>query len=160
VDWRVSQNSMEPTNSSKQRYQILTFFPSLRIRSCITCWPDLDFTKDRAIWRRRSQTHLKTRTGQYSTEEVRVNATLQSARYLQSLRRHYDKSTQLYSVQVGDLVLRRTQKVEGRHKLLNLWEGPFIIAKITELGTYELITEDGIHVKNSWHISQLWRFYA
>jgi hypothetical protein len=40
-----------------------------------------------------------------SIEEVRVNATLQSARYLQSLRRHYNKSTQPCSVQVGDLVL-------------------------------------------------------
>jgi transposase InsO family protein len=29
-----------------------------------------------------------------STEEVRVNATLQSARYLQGLRHHYDKNTQ------------------------------------------------------------------
>jgi hypothetical protein len=33
-----------------------------------------------------------------NTEEVRVNATLQSARYLQSLRRHYNKSTQRRSV--------------------------------------------------------------
>jgi hypothetical protein len=90
-----------------------------------------------------------------STEEVRVNATLQLARYLQSLRHHYDKSTQPRSVQVRDLVLRRIQKVDGRHKLLNLWEGPFIIAKVTRPGTYELITEDGIQVRNSWHISQL-----
>jgi transposase InsO family protein len=40
-----------------------------------------------------------------SIEEVRVNATLQSARYLQGLRHHYNKSTQQCSVQVGDLVL-------------------------------------------------------
>jgi DNA-directed RNA polymerase beta' subunit len=45
-----------------------------------------------------------------STEEVRVNATLQSARYLQGLRRHYNKSTQQRSIQVRDLVLRRIQK--------------------------------------------------
>jgi hypothetical protein len=40
-----------------------------------------------------------------SVEEVRVNATLQSARCLQGLRRHYNKSTKQRSVQVGDLVL-------------------------------------------------------
>jgi hypothetical protein len=40
-----------------------------------------------------------------SAKEVRVNATLQSARYLQGLRRHYNKSTKQCSVQVGDLVL-------------------------------------------------------
>ena len=46
-----------------------------------------------------------------STEEVRVNATLQSARYLQGLRRHYNKNTQPRSLQIGDLVLRRIQKL-------------------------------------------------
>jgi hypothetical protein len=45
-----------------------------------------------------------------STEEVRINATLQSARYLQSLRHHYNKSTKQRLVQVGDLVLRKIQK--------------------------------------------------
>ena len=95
-----------------------------------------------------------------SIEEVRVNATLQSARYLQGLRRHYNKNTQPRSLQIGDLVLRRIQKTDGRHKLLSPWEGAFIIAKVTGPGTYELMTEDGIEVKNTWHISQLKRFYA
>jgi hypothetical protein len=67
-----------------------------------------------------------------STKEVRVNATLQSARYLQGLRRHYNQSTQQRSVQVGDLVLRRIQKVNERHKLLSPWEGPSIVTKVTD----------------------------
>jgi transposase InsO family protein len=79
-----------------------------------------------------------------STEEIRINATIQSARYLQGLRCDYNKSTQPHSVQVGDLVLRRVQKADGHHKLLSPWEGPFIIAKVTGPGTYELITEDGV----------------
>jgi hypothetical protein len=54
-----------------------------------------------------------------STEEIRVNATLQSARYFQGLRRHYNKSTQPRSIQVRDLVLRRIQKTDGHHKLLS-----------------------------------------
>jgi hypothetical protein len=95
-----------------------------------------------------------------SIEEVRVNATLQSTRQLQGLRSHYNKSTQPRSVQVGDLVLRRIQKANGHHKLLSPWEGLFIEAKVTGPGTYELMTKDGIQVRNSWHISQLWRFYA
>ena len=45
-----------------------------------------------------------------SIEEVRINATLQSAKYLQELRRHYNKNTQSRSLQVGDLALRRIQK--------------------------------------------------
>jgi hypothetical protein len=94
-----------------------------------------------------------------STEEVRVNATLQSARYLQGLRCHYNKSTQQCSVQVRDVVLRRIQKTDGCHNL-SPWEGPFIVAKVTGPDTYELMTEDGIKVRNTWHISQLRRFYA
>jgi hypothetical protein len=95
-----------------------------------------------------------------STEEVRVNGTLQSARYLQDLRHHYNKSIQQRSVQVGDLVLRRIQKPDGCHKLLSLWEGPFIVTKVTGPGTYKLMTEDRIEVGNTWHIIQLRRFYA
>jgi hypothetical protein len=95
-----------------------------------------------------------------NTEEVRVNATLQSARYLQGLRCHYNKSIQPRFIQVGDLVLRRIQKVDGHHKLLSPWEGPFIVAKVTGPGTYELMTKDSIQVRNSWHISQLRRFYV
>ena len=95
-----------------------------------------------------------------STEEVRVNATLKSARYLQGLRRHYNKNTQSRSLQVGDLVLRRVQKTDGHHKLLSPLEGPFIVTKVIGPGTYKLITEDGKEVNNTWHISQLRRFYV
>jgi hypothetical protein len=57
-------------------------------------------------------------------------------------------------------VLRRIQKTDGRHKLLSPWEGPFIISKVTRPGSFELMTEDGTPIKNSWHIDQLWRFHA
>jgi hypothetical protein len=40
------------------------------------------------------------------TKEVRVDATLQSARHLQGLRRHYDKNTRVRKIEVGDMVLR------------------------------------------------------
>ena len=52
------------------------------------------------------------------------------------------------------------QKTNGCHKLLSPWECPFIITKVTGPGTYKLITEDGKEVNNTWHISQLRRFYA
>jgi len=95
-----------------------------------------------------------------STEEIRVNATLQSTRYLQGLRRHYDKNMQPCAFQIRDLMLRRIQKTDGCHKLLSPWEDPFIVSKVTRPGSFELMTEDGVPVRNSWHISQLRRFYA
>jgi hypothetical protein len=93
------------------------------------------------------------------TEEVRINATLQSAHYLQGLRRHYGKSTRPRKFHTGDLVLHRVQKIDGRHIVLSPWEGPYIISKVTGPGSYKLMTQDGILVRNTWHISQLRRFY-
>jgi transposase InsO family protein len=61
-----------------------------------------------------------------STEEVRIIATLQLARYLQGLRRHYSKSTQQRSVQ------QRIQKTNGRHKLLSPWKGPLLSQKSSD----------------------------
>ena len=55
---------------------------------------------------------------------------------------------------------KKNTKTDGRHKLLSLWEGPFIVAKVTRPGTYKLITEDGKEVNNTWHISQLRKFYT
>ena len=94
-----------------------------------------------------------------SIEEIRDSAIIQNARYQQGLRRHYDKSTQPRSLKPGDSVLRLIQKKDGRHKLLSPWEGPFIVKTATGPGTYELMTPDEIPVKNTWHISQLKRFY-
>ncbi|XP_066392096.1 uncharacterized protein [Miscanthus floridulus] len=44
-----------------------------------------------------------------SAEEVKLNALFQSARYLQGLRRHYDKNVRPRTFQVEDLVLKRIQ---------------------------------------------------
>jgi hypothetical protein len=42
---------------------------------------------------------------------------------------------------VGDLVLRRSQNTKGRHKLTPPWEGPYIIAEVLKPGTYKLSNE-------------------
>jgi transposase InsO family protein len=67
----------------------------------------------------------------YSTEAVRWNALLQSARYLQGIRRYHDRNVQERSFNVGDLVLHRIQDETGLHKLNSRWEGPFIVSKVT-----------------------------
>ena len=60
---------------------------------------------------------------------------------------------------VGDLVLRRIQTNKNRHKLSAPWEGPYIIAKVLQPGTYKLKTDDGKAIANAWNIEQLRRFY-
>ena len=52
-----------------------------------------------------------------SIKKARINATIQSARYLQGLRCHYDRHVKPRTLQLEDLVLQRIQKKDGRNKL-------------------------------------------
>jgi hypothetical protein len=93
-------------------------------------------------------------------EEARCAALVQSARYLEGIRRFHDRNVKERSFNVGDLVLRHIQNTEGLHKLSSPWEGPFTIAKVTGPGSYRLQTLEGEDVNNSWNVDQLCRFYA
>jgi hypothetical protein len=93
-------------------------------------------------------------------EEARCAALVQSARYLEGVRRYHDRDVKERSFNVGDLVLRRIQNTKGLHKLSSPWEGPFIVAKVTGPGSYRLQTLEGENIRNSWNIDQLCRFYA
>jgi hypothetical protein len=93
-------------------------------------------------------------------EEARCATLVQSARYLEGIRRYHDRNVKEHSFNVGDLVLRRIQNTEELHKLSSPWEGPFTVAKVTGLGSYHLQTLEGEDVNNSWNVGQLCRFYA
>ena len=92
-------------------------------------------------------------------EEVRVAALIQSARYLQSLRKYHDRNVQERSFNIEDLVLRRIQNTSGRHKLMSPWEGPFMVKEVTRPSSFRLAYEDRTEVPNSWNIEHLRRFY-
>jgi hypothetical protein len=93
-------------------------------------------------------------------EEARCTALVQSARYLEDIRRYHDCSVKERSFNVGDLVLRRIQNTEGLHKLSSPWEGPFTVAKVIGPGSYRLQTLEGEDIGNSWNVDPLCRFYA
>jgi hypothetical protein len=76
-------------------------------------------------------------------EEARDVALLHSARYQQSLRRYHDRHVHRRDLNVGDLVLRRSQNAKGRHKLTPPWEGPYIIMEVLKPSTYKLSNEKG-----------------
>jgi hypothetical protein len=88
-------------------------------------------------------------------EEARCAALVQTARYLEGIRRYHDCNVKERSFNVGDLVLRRIQNTEGLHKLSSPWEGPFSIAKVTGPGSYCLQTLEGDNISNSWNVDQL-----
>ena len=93
-------------------------------------------------------------------KEARDIAAIQSAIYLQGLRRYHDHNVRGRAFSIGDLVLRKVQK--RTHKLSAIWEGPYIIAEMTRPGAYKLKNRDGtpIYPDNSWNIDQLRRFYT
>jgi hypothetical protein len=93
-------------------------------------------------------------------EEARCAALVQSARYLEGIRRYHDRNIKERSFNVGNLILRRIQNTEGLHKHSSPWEGPFTVAKVTEPGSYRLQTLEGEDVNNSWNVDQLSQFYA
>jgi hypothetical protein len=93
-------------------------------------------------------------------EEARCAELVQSARYLEGIRRYHDRNVKECSFNVGDLVLCRIQNTEELHKLSSPWEGPFTVAKVTGPGSYHLKTLEGDDVSNSSNVDQLCRFYA
>jgi hypothetical protein len=93
-------------------------------------------------------------------EEARCAALVQSARYLEGIRRYHDRNVKERSFNIGDLVLHHIRNTKGLHKLSSSWEGPFTVAKVTRPVSYRLHTLEGEEVNNSWNIDKLCRFYA
>jgi predicted RNA-binding protein with PUA-like domain len=50
-------------------------------------------------------------------EEAHCAAHVQSAKYLEGIRRYHDRNVKERSFNVGDLVLRRIQNTKGLHKV-------------------------------------------
>jgi hypothetical protein len=71
-----------------------------------------------------------------SVGEARCNALVQSARYLQGVRRYHNRNVQERSFNIGDLALHLIHDEIGLRNLNSRWEGPFIISKVTRLGSY------------------------
>ena len=64
-------------------------------------------------------------------EEERLVTCVRTAKYLDSLRKYYNRNIQERSFAVGDMVLRRRQKTDGMHKISSPWEGPYIVKAVT-----------------------------
>ena len=90
-------------------------------------------------------------------EERRLDSCVRNAKYLESVRRYYNRNVRDRAFAVGDLVLRRKQKLG--HKLESRWDGPFRVKEVTRPGAYRLTTMQGVDIPNSWNIEHLRRFY-
>jgi hypothetical protein len=93
-------------------------------------------------------------------EEHRLDTYACTAKYLEGLRRYYNRNVKDRFFVVGDLVLRRKQKTEGLHKLVSHWEDPYMVKQVTRPTSYRLCDLDGVDIPNLWHIDHLRRFCA
>jgi hypothetical protein len=90
-------------------------------------------------------------------EEWRLVTCVRTAKYLEGLRRYYNRNVNSRLFVVGDLVLQRKQKIEGIHKLASHWEGPFMVKEVMRPTSYRLCDLNGNDIPNSWHIDLLRR---
>ncbi|XP_072150892.1 uncharacterized protein [Setaria viridis] len=92
-------------------------------------------------------------------EEAHETALIRSARYQQTLSMYHERKIRGRTLEVGDLVLRRTQMTKDEHKLSPPWEGPYTVAEVIHPGTYRLKDDDSNILTNTWNIKQLRRFF-
>ena len=81
-----------------------------------------DFDCDRAMEAQQDTVDL--------LEEAHETIVIRSARYQQTLRRYHKRKLRGRMLEVGDLMLRRTQSTKEKHKLSLPWEGPYMVTKV------------------------------
>ena len=88
-------------------------------------------------------------------EEPREMTIIRFARYQQTLRRYHERKIRGRILEVGDLVLQRTQSMKEKHKLSPPWEGPYTVTEVIRPGAYRLKDNNGSILTNTWNIEQL-----
>ena len=63
-------------------------------------------------------------------KEARETTVIRSARYQQTLHRYHERKIKGRILEVGDLVLRRTQSTKEKHKLSLPWKGPYMVTEV------------------------------
>ena len=69
-------------------------------------------------------------------EEAHEMTVIHSARYQQTLRRYHERKIRGRILEVGDLMLRRTQSTKEKHNLSPPWEGPYMVIEVIQPGAY------------------------
>ena len=73
-------------------------------------------------------------------EEERLITCICTAKYPEGLRRYYNRNVKGRSFTVGDLVLRRKQKIEGMHKLSYPGKGLTSSKRLPDQGLIAYVT--------------------
>ena len=82
--------------------------------------------------------------------------------YQRHLENFYNKWVRPREFQPGDLVLRRDFKNTEdptAGKFQPNWEGPYVVTRPGESGSYAIDKTDGTHVLRMWNVMHLKRYY-
>ena len=101
-------------------------------------------------------------------DEERDLAIARSVIYQQDLRCYHSRRVRSRTFQEGDLVLRLIQDQSDMHKLSPPWEGPFVVSKNLNNGSYYLIDvrehkdsrKSEEETRRPWNIAHLRPYYT
>ena len=82
-------------------------------------------------------------------EEAPEMTVIRSAHYQQTLHRYHERKIRGRTLEVGDLVLWRTQSTKEKHKLSPPWEGPYTVTEVIRPCAYRLEDINGNVVTNT-----------
>ena len=94
--------------------------------------------------------------------EAREAASIRMAAYQQKVAAYYNRRVQPRIFKEGSLVLRKTFEnttEKGAGKLQANWEGPYVVSKTNENGSYHLQTLNGTLLLCPWNIANLKQYY-
>ena len=96
------------------------------------------------------------------TDELRETVVVRIASYHHRLANLYNRRVKPRVFQPGDLVLRKVFENTANSvigKFQPNWEGPYIITRVGESGSYEIDKLDGTPVPRIWNALHLKRYY-
>ena len=97
-----------------------------------------------------------------TADELHEEATVRIASYHNRLENLYNRHVKPHVFQPRDLVLRKVFENTANpstEKFQPNWEGPYIVTRSSESGSYALNKLDGTPVPRMWNVVHLKRYY-
>ena len=95
-------------------------------------------------------------------DEARKAASIRMAAYQQKVAAYYNRKVRPRAFKKGSLVLRKifeNTAEKGVGKLQANWEGPYVVSKANENGSYHLQTLNGTPLLRPWNVANLKQYY-
>ncbi|RVW63278.1 hypothetical protein CK203_058746 [Vitis vinifera] len=95
-------------------------------------------------------------------DEAREAASIWMAAYQQKIAAYYNRKVRPHAFKEGSLVLRKifeNTAEKGAEKFQANWEGPYVVSKANENGSYHLQTLNGTPLLRPWNVANLKQYH-